>query len=65
MQKIQMYNAHCCGEVGDVVVGTESFNFHSPKEGSEKLFQNQLMFLVKNGIPMERARNILSQKRRS
>ena len=41
MQKIQMYNAHCCGEVGDVVVGTESFNFHSPKEGSEKLFQNQ------------------------
>ena len=28
-------------------------------------FQNQLMFLVKNGIPMERARNILSQKRKS
>ena len=27
-------------------------------------FQNQLIFLVKNGIPMEKARNLLSRKRK-
>ena len=34
MQRITVYNAHCCGEVGDVVVGLDNFNFNSPKEGS-------------------------------
>ena len=38
----------------------------TPKDKVQRTeFQNQLMFLVKNGISMERARNILSQKRRS
>ena len=28
MQKIKLYNAHCCGEIGDVVVGLlDNLNF--------------------------------------
>tara|TARA_Y100001970_G_scaffold261089_1_gene343844 strand:+ start:4570 stop:5586 length:1017 start_codon:yes stop_codon:yes gene_type:complete len=41
MQKIKLYNAHCCGEIGDVVVGLEELNFKSPKEGSKILFNDQ------------------------
>ena len=41
MQKIQIYNAHCCGEIGDVIIGLENLNFKSPKEGSEILFKEK------------------------
>ena len=41
MQNIKLYNAHCCGEIGDVVVGLENFNFESPKEASTELFKNK------------------------
>ena len=41
MQRITVYNAHCCGEVGDVVVGLDNFNFNSPKEGSIALLKDQ------------------------
>ena len=41
MKRIKIYNAHCCGESGDVVVGLDNFNFKSPKEGSIALFKNQ------------------------
>ena len=41
MQEIKIYNAHCCGEVGDVVIGLENFNFISPKEGSLSLFKDK------------------------
>ena len=41
MQEIKIYNAHCCGEVGDVIIGTKSFNFQSPKEGSDLLFKDK------------------------
>ena len=40
MQKIKLYNAHCCGEIGDVVVGFD-LNFSSPKEGSFELFKDK------------------------
>ena len=41
MQKIKLYNVHCCGEIGDVVVGLDNLNFNSPKEGSIALFKDQ------------------------
>ena len=41
MQRITVYNAHCCGEIGDVVVGLDSLNFNSPKEGSIALLKDQ------------------------
>ncbi len=41
MQRITVYNAHCCGEIGDVVVGLDNFNFNSPQEGSIALFKDQ------------------------
>ena len=41
MERIKIYNAHCCGEIGDVVVGLDNFNFKSPKEGSIALLKNQ------------------------
>ncbi len=41
MKKIEVYNAHCCGEIGDVVIGLDNFQFKSPKEGSDILFQNK------------------------
>ena len=41
MQKIKLYNAHCCGEIGDVVVEIDSLNFKSPKQGSIELFKDQ------------------------
>ena len=41
MQEIKIYNAHCCGELGDVVIGLENFNFISPKEGSLSLFKDK------------------------
>ena len=41
MQNIKVYNAHCCGEIGDVVVGMENFDFKSPKEGSAHLFKDK------------------------
>ncbi|SVB39792.1 uncharacterized protein METZ01_LOCUS192646, partial [marine metagenome] len=40
MQNIEIYNAHCGGEIGDVVIGLENFNFISPKEGSSFLFKD-------------------------
>ena len=41
MQKIKLYNAHCCGEIGDVVVEIDNLNFKSPKQGSIELFKDQ------------------------
>ena len=41
MQKIKLYNAHCCGEIGDVVIGLDNLNFKSPKQGSIELFKDQ------------------------
>ena len=41
MKKIEVYNAHCCGEIGDVVIGLDNFQFKSPKEGSDILFKNK------------------------
>ena len=41
MQKIKLYNAHCCGEIGDVVVGLDNLNYKSPKEASAALFKDQ------------------------
>ena len=41
MQKIKLYNAHCCGEIGDVVIGLDNLNFNSPKEGAIALFKDQ------------------------
>ena len=41
MQKIKLYNAHCCGEIGDVVIGLDELNFKSPKEGSEALLKDK------------------------
>ena len=41
MQKIKLYNAHCCGEIGDVVIGLDNFNYNSPQEGSIALFKDQ------------------------
>ena len=41
MQKIKLYNAHCCGEIGDVVIGLDNLNFNSPKEGSIALLKNR------------------------
>tara|TARA_B100000686_G_C16598123_1_gene867183 strand:- start:24 stop:1040 length:1017 start_codon:yes stop_codon:yes gene_type:complete len=41
MQKIKIYNAHCCGEIGDVVIGLDNLNFNSPKEGSVALLKNR------------------------
>ena len=41
MQKIKLYNAHCCGEIGDVVIGLDNLNFNSPKEGSAILFKDK------------------------
>ena len=43
MQKIKVYNAHCCGEIGDVVLGLENLNFSSPKEGSAALLKDQTL----------------------
>ena len=40
MQNIKIYNAHCGGEIGDVVIGLNIFDFNSPKEGSIALFKN-------------------------
>ena len=41
MQKIKIYNAHCCGEIADVVIGLDNLNFNSPKEGSIALLKNR------------------------
>ena len=41
MQKIKLYNAHCCGEIGDVVLAIDDLNFKSPKQGSMELFKDQ------------------------
>ena len=41
MQQIKVYNAHCCGEIGDVVVGLDNLNYKSPKEASAALFKDQ------------------------
>ena len=41
MKNIKVYNAHCCGEIGDVVVGLDNLNFNSPKEGSAILFKDK------------------------
>ena len=41
MQKIKLYNAHCCGEIGDVVIGLDNLNFNSPKEGAIALFKDK------------------------
>jgi Proline racemase len=41
MQNIKVYNTHCCGEIGDVIIGMNNFNFKSPKEGSAYLFKEK------------------------
>jgi len=41
MQQIKIYNSHCCGEIGDVVIGLDNLNFKSPKEGSVALLKDQ------------------------
>mgnify|MGYP001461670156 FL=1 len=41
MEKIKLFNAHCCGEIGDVVLGLNNLNFNSPKEGSAALFKDK------------------------
>lgn len=41
MQNIKIYNAHCCGEIGDVVIGLNNLSFNSPKEGAIALLRNQ------------------------
>ena len=41
MQNIKVYNAHCGGEIGDVVVGLNNLSFNSPKEGSAILFKDK------------------------
>ena len=41
MEKIKLFNAHCCGEIGDVVLGLNNLNFSSPKEGSATLFKDK------------------------
>ncbi len=41
MQPIKLYNAHCCGEIGDVVVEIDNLNFKSPKQGSIELLKDQ------------------------
>ena len=40
MHHIKLYNAHCCGEIGDVVIEIDNLNFKSPKEGSIELFKD-------------------------
>ena len=37
MNQIIVFNAHCCGEIGDVVAGIKNLNFHSPAEASKNL----------------------------
>ena len=37
MNEIIVFNAHCCGEIGDVVAGIKNLNFHSPAEASKNL----------------------------
>ena len=41
MQEIKLYNSHCCGEIGDVIIGLKNLNFSSPREASINLFKNQ------------------------
>ncbi len=37
MNQIIVFNAHSCGEIGDVVAGIKNLNFHSPAEASKNL----------------------------
>ena len=37
MNQIIVFNAHCCGEIGDVVAGIKNLNFQSPAEASKNL----------------------------
>ncbi len=37
MNEITVFNAHCCGEIGDVVAGIKNLNFQSPAEASKNL----------------------------
>ena len=37
MNQIIVFNAHCCGEIGDVVAGIKNLNFYSPAEASKNL----------------------------
>ena len=37
MNKITVFNAHCCGEIGDVVSGIKNLNLQSPAEASKNL----------------------------
>jgi proline racemase len=41
MDEITVFNTHCCGEIGDVVIGIQDLNFKSPKEASSKLFKDK------------------------
>ena len=41
MDEITVFNTHCCGEIGDVVIGIQDLNFKSPKEASLKLFKDK------------------------
>ena len=37
MNEITVFNAHCCGEIGDVVSGIKNLNLQSPAEASKNL----------------------------
>ena len=41
MDEITVFNTHCCGEIGDVVIGIKNLNFKSPKEASSKLYKDK------------------------
>ena len=45
MQKIYMYNAHCCGEIGDVVIGLENLKVGQMKKISTKQINSILKTL--------------------
>ena len=52
-----------CGETLTAKKADQRGKTHKDKIQRNE-FQNQLIFLVKNGIPMEKARNLLSRKRK-
>ena len=56
MQKIKLYNAHCCGEIGDVVIGLDELNFKSPKEGSEALLKDK-SWRIPNPLDLQLMKN--------
>ena len=57
MQKIKLYNAHCCGEIGDVVIGLEKINYNSPAVDQKRRQTTWIevhQWLLKPELSMER-----------